>query len=72
MSASKRMALARASFIFHPPERDPMAASWRSRVKPTVSRTTRHSASVLRIRLSLRTNETMEFSVSSPSTSCST
>jgi hypothetical protein len=69
---SKRIALARASFIFHPPERDPMAASCLAPVNPTDSRTSRHSASLLRIRLSLRTNDTIEFSVSSPSTSCST
>ena len=69
---SKRIARARANFIFHPPESDPIADSCRSGVNPTVSRTVRHSASVLRIRLSLRTNETIEFSVSSPSTSCST
>jgi hypothetical protein len=50
MSALNNMALAKASFIFQPPDKLPMALIWLSLVNPTDARVSMHSASDARIR----------------------
>jgi hypothetical protein len=72
MSARKSIARAKASFIFHPPDRLPIACFWRSSLKPTDASVSIMSSWVARMRLSEMMNSRTEVSSSLPSMSCST
>lgn len=72
MSALNSMARASASFIFHPPDKLPMACACLSSLNPTEPRVSTISASLAWMRVSDKMKESTEVSASVPSMSCST